>query len=181
MGDRLVFTDAAGRQLTTQELRGFSGRVRWEIIGADRVPPQAVALHVRARNLGTDGDYLGAIALLDQARALAPGWPYPAYDAAYTHLNGIVTRYPSYAPAWKELAGLLTDQEARLHAISQGLLSDPDPDTRGMLLITQATILADRNDRDTAIAILGDLALSPDSTLATEHLAKAALALMVSD
>jgi tetratricopeptide (TPR) repeat protein len=245
VADRLVFTDAAGRQLTTGDLSGFTGRVRWEIIGADRVPPEAAALHERARNLGEHGDYPGALALLDRARGLAPDWPYPVYDAAFTYLlqgdvanaevlyaqvdamaprgfftckrtldclrreragvlfpgftraymtterldparrkalvQGIVARYPSFAPAWWELVALLADDDARLHAISQGLVGDPDADTMGMLLISKATILARRGNRDTAVALLGDLALSPESTLATEHLAKATLALLFGD
>jgi hypothetical protein len=45
-----------------------------------------------------------------------------------------------------------------------------------ILLINKAGILARRGDRDPAIAILGELALSLDSTLAAEHLAKAVLA-----
>jgi hypothetical protein len=34
--------------------------------------------------------------------------------------------------------------------------------------------LARSSDRDTAMAILGELALRPESTISTEHLAKAA-------
>jgi hypothetical protein len=40
-------------------------------------------------------------------------------------------------------------------------------------------IIVRRGDRDAAIAILGSLALDPDSTLAAEYLAKAVLALLV--
>lgn len=36
--ERVVFTDAAGRRLTAQDLAGFTGRVRWEIIGGGTVP-----------------------------------------------------------------------------------------------------------------------------------------------
>jgi hypothetical protein len=200
-------------------------------------------LHKQARAAGGRGDYALALTLLDQARALAPGWPYPVYDAAFTCLlqgdpakaaelyaevdamaprgfftcktsmdclrreragelfpgfcqayatlewtdkarkkailEGIVARYPSFAPAWSDLAALAASDDARLQAIEQGLRGDPDPDTRGMLLISRASVLARRGDRDTAIAILGELALSPESTLKTEHLAKASLALLI--
>jgi hypothetical protein len=96
-------------------------------------------------------------------------------------LQGIVARYPLFAPAWCELVALLADDDAQLHAINQGLLGEPDAETKGMLLISKATILVHRDDRDTAVALLGDLALSPESTLATEHLAKATLALLLGD
>jgi len=40
-------------------------------------------------------------------------------------------------------------------------------------------VLARRGDLDTATAILGELALPPESTLKTEHLAKASLGLLI--
>lgn len=84
--ERVVFTDAAGRRLTIQDLEGFTGRVRWEIVAGDPVPARAVAMHDQARAAGGRGDYALALTLLDQTRALAPGWPYPVYDAAFTRL-----------------------------------------------------------------------------------------------
>jgi tetratricopeptide (TPR) repeat protein len=245
VAERLVFRDAAGRELTARDLEGFTGAVRWEIIGAGAVPQQAARLHQDARQAGSRGDYARALALLDQARALAPDWPYPVYDAAFTYLlqgetakaeelyahvdamaprgfftckttldmlrresagelfpgfskayatlewldrprkkailEGITSKYPAFAPAWKELEALLEDDAGRLHAIRHGLRGNPDPDTRGMLLISKARILARYRDRDTAIAILGELALSPESTLSTEHHAKATFALLITD
>lgn len=52
----------------------------------DPVPEEARRLHAEAREAGGRGDYRRALALLDRANELAPGWPYPVYDAAYTHL-----------------------------------------------------------------------------------------------
>jgi hypothetical protein len=57
--------------------------------------------------------------------------------------------------------------------------AEAHPETLGVLLINKAGILARRGDRDAAVAILGELALSPESTLGTEHLAKFALAGLV--
>lgn len=85
---RLVFTDATGRELTTDDLAGFDGQVRWEVIGADAVPPEAAHLHRQARQAGEIGDYDRALRLLEQAHRLAPDWPYPLYDTAFTHLLG---------------------------------------------------------------------------------------------
>jgi hypothetical protein len=179
----------------------------------------------------------------NQARDLAPRWPYPVYDAAFSYLQldepamaeelyecvdqmaprgyftckasldtlrreragelfpgfarayaatewidaqkkkrllaGIVAKFPEFALAWKDLSKLLDDEDRRLHAIEQGLRGRPDPETRGILLVNKANILAGNGDRGAAIAILGELALSPDSTLAAEHLAKASLARLV--
>jgi tetratricopeptide (TPR) repeat protein len=241
MGDRLVFQDAAGRVLTTLDLEGFTGQVDWEIRGGDPVPAAATRLHEEARAAGSHGDFERALRLLDQAHALAPRWPYPVYDAAFTCLlqgdqetaerfyaevdrmaprgfftckttldslrrersgelpegfcrafitleslddpprkrailAGMVARCPAFAPAWKELAALLEDPADQLRAIEAGLGGNPDGETRGVLLINKALILHQRGKQDAAVAILGELALDPASTLATETLAKAALA-----
>ena len=235
-----MFRDAAGREITASDLKGYTGRVRWEVIGADNLPPRATQLHQEAREAGGRGDYARALDLLDLAWDLAPQWPYPVYDAAYTYLllgeagmaeefyervdqmaprgyftckasldtlrreragelfpgfakayastewmdpqakkrllAGIVEKFPAFALAWKDLSILLADDATKLRAIEQGLRGRPDAETLGVLLINKASILARRGDRDTATAILGELALSPDSTFATEHLAKATLA-----
>src|SRR6478735_8549181 len=57
MGTRLVFRDAAGRELTTADLQGVSGNVRWEVIGAGAIPAEASRLHTEAREAGGRGDY----------------------------------------------------------------------------------------------------------------------------
>src|SRR6185503_10174663 len=65
-GARLVFKDAAGRELTTDDLKQVSGQVSWEVIGADTVPPEASRLHAEAREAGGRGDYQRALTLLEQ-------------------------------------------------------------------------------------------------------------------
>jgi tetratricopeptide (TPR) repeat protein len=94
-------------------------------------------------------------------------------------LESLVARFPGFAPAWKELAALLDDPDDRLRAIERGLAAGPDPETRGMLLLNKALVANQLGDRAAAIAILGDLALDPASTLATETLAKATLAQVI--
>lgn len=244
MTARLVFKDAAGRELTTDALKGASGNVGWEVIGADAIPPEAARLHVQAREAGGRGGYARALVLLEHAHRLAPDWPYPVYDSAYTYLlqgdatkaeelyaqvdrmaprgystakasldclrreragavpagfcrafallelsddnankrallEGIVEKSPTFPPAWWKLSGLLDDDEARLRAIARGLEHDPDPETKGMLLISRALVLHGRGDRDGAVSLLGALALDPQSTLGTEMLAKNLLANVV--
>jgi tetratricopeptide (TPR) repeat protein len=243
VAEQVVFRDAAGRQLTTRDLEGFTGQVGWEVIGAQNVPDRARLLHQQAREAGGYADYARALDLLDQARELAPDWPYPVYDAAFTYLllgepakaeelydlvdrmaprgyftckasldllrreragdlpagfaqayaatewmepaqkrrvlEGVVEQFPDCALAWKDLAALLDDDDSRLRAIEQGLRGRPDPDTRGVLLINRASLFAGRGEVDAAVAVLGGLALSPQSTFATEHLAKAMLARLI--
>jgi len=68
------------------KLLDVTGTVRYEVIGKRTVPREAETLHQQAREAGGHGDYEKAIALLEQASELAPDWPYPVYDRAYTHL-----------------------------------------------------------------------------------------------
>lgn len=50
------------------------------------VTEEAEALHTKAREAGASGNYAEALSLLTQAAALAPEWPYPVYDRAFTRL-----------------------------------------------------------------------------------------------
>jgi tetratricopeptide (TPR) repeat protein len=241
----IVFRSADGRTLTLEELKGATGTFRYEIIGAGNVPDEAAALHKRARTVGTTtGDYPLSIELLTKAAKLAPEWPYPIYDRAFTYMilgkfdlaredyvrtvalaprgfftaiaavdvltreekgefprgtyyefvshewendpakrtqkaQEMVKRLPRFAPGWKELAMLLTKDSEKMAAIQKGLASDPDAHTRGMLQIQQALVLSRRGDVDGAINLLGELALDPKSTSATEELAKVNLALIL--
>ncbi|MBS2538297.1 hypothetical protein KGQ20_36655 [Catenulispora sp. NF23] len=50
------------------------------------IPSEAHRLHAEGRSAGARGDYDEALTLLGRAAALAPEWPYPPYDAAFTHL-----------------------------------------------------------------------------------------------
>ena len=96
----IILTLPDGRKLAADDLRGHSGmmtvrqgklldvtgNIRYEIIVTDNVPTAAESLHQRAREAGRHGDYKTAIALLEQASELAPAWPYPVYDGAFTYL-----------------------------------------------------------------------------------------------
>ncbi|GLZ02784.1 hypothetical protein Acsp03_02510 [Actinomadura sp. NBRC 104412] len=212
-----------------------------EITEGGAVPAEAQRLHQQARMAGQEGDYDGALRLLERAHAQAPDWPYPPYDAAFTYvlmgdivqaerayaqvdqmaprgfftcktslhilrrelagelhegfaraflmleflddpgrkraiLEGIVAQFPDFAPAWKELAGLLTDDpDARLRAIESGLAATPDAETKGQLLLNKALIVNQRGDRDEAVRMLRDLVADPESTLSTVSLAKMTL------
>ena len=87
-------------------------------------------------------------------------------------LAGIVAQYPDFAPAWKELASLLTDPDEKLAALDQGLAGDPDSDTRGMLLLNKALLLHQQGRKDEGTVILRAVAEDPGSTLGNEVWAK---------
>jgi tetratricopeptide (TPR) repeat protein len=237
----VIVRDAQGRTRTMDDLRGLSGSFSYELVGKSNVPAEAGALHQQARQAGEAGDYPKALTLLDRASALAPRWPYPVYDKAFTYLlmkdpanarknyrktvelaprgfftaitaldtldreakgdlpadtylayqflewihkpeekaqwvRKLVERTPGFAPAWKELADLSDDPAERLTAIEKGLATHPDAETKGALQINKALLLEHKGDHAGAVRLLGELALDPASTFATEQLAKVALA-----
>jgi len=240
----IVFRSADGRTLTTDDLRGATGTFHYEILGSESVPAEARSLHQQARQAGGAGDYKKALALLERASQLAPRWPYPVYDMAYTYMlmkdfdgarkyyartvelsprgyftaitaldtltrekNGnlpvgtylayvslewindpekkagavrqLVKSVPQFAPAWKELASILSDNDPNLLAtIEKGLATAPDSETKGILQINKALVLNGRGNQEGAIRLLGELALDPKSTYATEQMAKASLAML---
>ena len=57
-------------------------------------------------------------------------------------------------------------------AIERGLAANPDGETNGILQVNKALIRERKGDREGAVRLLGELALDPASTYATEHMAK---------
>ena len=84
--DRVVFRDTAGRELTSDDIGGASGKVRWEVVDAGSIPAEASRLHTQAGEAGGRGDFPQALKLLAEAHRLAPDWAYPVYDTAFTYL-----------------------------------------------------------------------------------------------
>lgn len=70
--------------------RGAEGaegtRVPYEVQVDNDVPTEADALHQEGRAQGAAGRYTEALLTFTRASALAPYWPYPLYDRAFTHL-----------------------------------------------------------------------------------------------
>lgn len=237
----VVFRAADGRSLTMADLHGLSGTFRYEIVGNSSVPAEAESLHKQARQTGRAGDYKKAITLLERASSLAPAWPYPVYDMAFTYLllkdsenarkyyrktvdlsprgfftaitaldalvreekgdlpigtylaylslewmedsgkkadavRQLVKKVPGFAAGWDELATQMETDAEKLAAIEKGLAVNPDGETKGILQINKALVLERSGDHDSALQLLGELALDPASTYATEHLAKVTLA-----
>jgi tetratricopeptide (TPR) repeat protein/tRNA A-37 threonylcarbamoyl transferase component Bud32 len=66
-------------------LGGLTGRFQYEWPAKYNEPDEAKSLRKQARQAGGAGDYKKAIALLERASNLAPEWPGPIYDMAYTY------------------------------------------------------------------------------------------------
>lgn len=193
------------------------------------IPPEAERLHAEGRAAGGRGEYDRALALLERAAVLAPEWPYPPYDAAFTLLlrgdtrgaqamyervetlaptgfftcrttldmlrrehsgrlpegfsrafmqlewlsdrarkleilTGITRGFPDFAPAWKELALLLTDPVEKMAALDRGLACDPDPDTKTMLMINKAGLYATTGNLPAATLVYRMIADDPAVT-----------------
>jgi tetratricopeptide (TPR) repeat protein len=240
----VIFTDAQGRTLTADDLRNINGTVDYSVVGNQDVSAEAHALHDRGREAGARGDYPAAIAAFEQAAKLAPQWPYPVYDLAYTQLlmgdaeaargnyhrtvelapRGFFTaltavdaldreksgdlppgtyaaylslewvddpkqkadlvaqlteHVPQFAPGWKEAAFLATDDAQQIERLERGLAANPDPETRGMLMINRALLMDRRGEHRAAIESLGALALDADSPLDIQALAKVSLKQML--
>lgn len=78
--------------------------------------------------------------------------------------ESILEQFPNYTPAWADIAKSSTNVEHRFEAIAKGLSLQPDPQTKGSLLINQALMLAFQEDTSAAINILGNLILAPKTT-----------------
>ena len=103
------------------------------------------------------------------------------HDERVRLTKDIVAVQPSFAPAWKDLAGFAEKDSEQLAAIERGLKSNPDAETYGILVINKALVLDRQGNHSGAVQMLGELALSKQSTFATEHLAKATLALIIDE
>src|SRR5262245_21050095 len=88
----------------------------------------------------------------------------------------LVKRVPGFAPGWEVLATLSDTDAEKFAAIEKGLAANPDAETKGILQINKALVLDRNGDHEGAVRLLGELALDPASTYATEHLAKVTLA-----
>ena len=82
----VVYRDEHGRTLTFDELRVASGTVKWEVRDGEPVPADVKQTHDEGRAAGARGDYQTAASLFTKAAELAPTWPYPVYDLAFTQL-----------------------------------------------------------------------------------------------
>ena len=95
--------------------------------------------------------------------------------------KAISAKFPTFAPAWKIIAGKSDDLTERLEAIQKGLAADPDAETRGMLLINQALVKDIQGQNNEAKTILGQLIFDESTTLANVEMAKFVLSTMAKE
>ena len=241
----IIFEDEQGNRITREDLANVTGKIDFSLIGRESVPFEAIEMHQKARQEGQYGRYPQAIDLLTKSHQLAPDWPYPLYDLAYTYLlqkdfeqalayyhltndleprgfftcktaiyalegevakrfpvgqylhylsiewtndedekldiaRAITEQTPSFAPAWKEMANVLTDTSRRSEVIEIGLSKQPDLETKGNLLINKALVLDLQNQTEEAIQVLGNLVLDSEVTLTNEAMGKFVLAQLAS-
>jgi tetratricopeptide (TPR) repeat protein len=86
MDTEIIFSDSLGNKISKDELKSATGSFNYEIYGQEGVSDEAKSLHNKARQYGQSGDYNKSIELLLKAQELAPSWPYPYYDLAFTYL-----------------------------------------------------------------------------------------------
>jgi len=82
------YVDETGATVSMDEMAQRSeGTYKFEVGDESEViPPKANELHQLARAAGGSGDYEKSIKLLEEAHEIAPTWPYPIYDMAFTYL-----------------------------------------------------------------------------------------------
>src|SRR5215472_16468868 len=69
---KVVFRNAAGRELTEGNLAGATGKFDWSVVGDNNVSQRAMELHRMGRDEGGKGNYSHALELFKQASQEAP-------------------------------------------------------------------------------------------------------------
>jgi hypothetical protein len=80
-------------------------------------------------------------------------------------LEEIVSKHPSFAPAWKDLSVLRESKAGRDEAIASGLAASPDAETRGFLGLHRIQRLQEDGQVVAAEALLKELHESESTTL----------------
>ncbi|WP_299213112.1 tetratricopeptide repeat protein [uncultured Aquimarina sp.] len=83
----------------------------------------------------------------------------------------LVSKFPTFAPGWKEYSSLL-EGEKRRNAIEKGLELESDIETKGMLLINKALMIDQEGDKKQSIELLTNVIFDSNSTYGNIELAK---------
>lgn len=86
MDSKLIFSDDKGNKISLEDLEGVTGEYHWEVLSDKKISQKANKLHQEARALGGQGKLDQSIEKLQDAIKIAPEWPYPYYDLAFTFL-----------------------------------------------------------------------------------------------
>lgn len=82
----MAFTDNDSRELKPEDLADYTGTVNWSIFDQKDIPEAAKTLLNKGREAGAAENFEKALRLFAQAAKIAPGWAYPIYESAFTHL-----------------------------------------------------------------------------------------------
>lgn len=83
---RIVFTNEHGEEVSPENLTTVNGRFHYQLVSDEEIPVEAQDYHDKGRIAGQDEEFDRAIGLFAQAHELAPDWPFPVYDTAFTYL-----------------------------------------------------------------------------------------------
>ncbi len=83
----------------------------------------------------------------------------------------LVSKFPTFAPGWKEYSNLLEGEE-RNKAIDKGLELDSDAQTKGTFLINKALMMNQDGNQEEAVNILTSLIFDPNTTFGNIEMAK---------
>lgn len=83
---QVIYETPDGRQLLREHVAEASGPMPGLPPEAEAPSEEAGRLHALGRAAGSVGQYHLALTRFAEARAAAPSWPYPLYDAGFTHL-----------------------------------------------------------------------------------------------
>jgi hypothetical protein len=78
--------------------------------------------------------------------------------------TGITQNVPGFSPGWLALASLVPETEYQLAAIEQGLLTNPDQHTKGLMLQRKAYALSVLGRNNESIETLRELIRAPERT-----------------
>ncbi len=83
----------------------------------------------------------------------------------------LVKKYPNFAPAWKEYSNIV-EGEDRMKAIEKGLSSNPDIETKGLLLVNKALMINEKGNFKKATELLTEIIFDKNTTFGNIEMAK---------
>ena len=83
---RIVFTTEDGQEVSPENLTTIDGKFHYQLVSDQEIPAEAQDYHRKGRVAGQDQKFDRALELFAQAHELAPDWPFPVYDTAFTYL-----------------------------------------------------------------------------------------------
>ena len=90
-------------------------------------------------------------------------------------INGIITKIPAFAPAWKEKALLVDDDKEKRIIIDKALDLNPDPGIYGILILNKASLLYGLGKKREAIDMITKLINNKNTTTGISVMAKESL------